>query len=214
VRITGLEALAGDSGSGGLGLLAEILLGGLGALVVMALVFGTPLAAVPLVVAAISILATFLVLRGLAVVFELSFVVQFLVGLIGLGVAIDYSLLLVVRWREEHDRRADPAEAVRRALATAGHAIVISGTTVAIGLLALVAVPVPFIRSIGVGGLLIPLMSVLVTLTLLPGLLATAGARLDRRRAGRETEAGAGWGRAGRPASRAAAGRRPSPAWR
>jgi putative drug exporter of the RND superfamily len=195
IRVTGLEALSGGDGGGGIGLLLEVLIGGVGALVVLAVVFGSPLAAVPLVVAAVSILTTFLVLRGLAAAFTISFVVQFLVGLIGLGVAIDYSLLLVVRWREERDRGADPAEAVRRAMDTAGRAIVVSGTTVAIGLLALVAVPVPFIRSIGVGGLLIPLVSVLATLTLLPGLLATAGARLDRRRAGREAEAGAGWTR-------------------
>jgi putative drug exporter of the RND superfamily len=197
VRVTGLEALSGDSGGGGggLGLLAEVLLGGLGALVVLAVVFGTALAVVPLVIAAVSILSTFLVLRLLAEVFTVSFVVQFLVGLIGLGVAIDYSLLLVVRWREERDHGAEPAEAVRRAMRTAGHAILISGTTVAIGLLALVAVPVPFIRSIGLGGLLIPLVSVLATLTLLPGVLATAGQRLDRRRAGREAQAGAGWTR-------------------
>ncbi|MDX8153626.1 MMPL family transporter [Patulibacter brassicae] len=196
VRVTGLEALVDDDGGGeGVGLLVEVLLGGLGALVVLALVFGSPLAIVPLVVAAASILTTFLLLRLLVLVTEVSFVVQFLVGLIGLGVAIDYSLLLVVRWREERDRGADGEEAVRRAMRSAGGAIVVSGTTVAIGLLALLAVPVPFIRSIGYGGLLIPLVSVLVVLTLLPGVLAGSGQRLDRRRVGHEREAGRGWTR-------------------
>ena len=89
-------------------------------------------------VAAVSILTTFLVLRGLAAVFAVSFVVQFLVGLIGLGVAIDYSLLFVVRWREERDHGADPPMRSGARCATAGHSIVVSGTTVAIGLLALV----------------------------------------------------------------------------
>jgi RND superfamily putative drug exporter len=166
------------------GLLIETLLGGLGALLVLVVVFASPLAIVPLAVAAVSILTTFLVLRGLTAAFTMSIVVQFLVGLIGPGVAIDHSLLLIVRWREERDGGAGDREAVERAVATAGHAILVSGTTVAIGLVAMVAVPVPFIRSIGVGGLLIPLVSVLVTLTLLPGLLLAFGLRLDRRRRG------------------------------
>jgi RND superfamily putative drug exporter len=181
VQITGQQALAEGGGSGGAGLLVETLLGAGGALIVLIAVFASPLAIVPLLLAACSILTTFLVLRGLAAGFEMSFVVQFLVGLIGLGVAIDYSLLLIVRWREERAAGFDAEEAVRRAMSTAGHAILVSGTTVAIGLVAMVAVPVPFIRSIGVGGLLIPLISVAATLTLLPGLLATYGPRLDRR---------------------------------
>ena len=196
VQITGTEALATDSGDGeGIGLLVEILLGGVGALVVLVVVFASWLALVPLVVAAVSILTTFLLLRGLAELTEVSFVVQFLVGLIGLGVAIDYSLLVVVRWREERDRGAAEHEAVPRAMATAGRSVAVSGTTVAIGLLALVVVPVPFIRSIGFGGLLIPLVSVLAALTLLPVVLGTLGGRLDRRRRGRERDAGAGWTR-------------------
>ena len=181
VRITGQQALAEGGDSGGAGLLVETLLGAGGALIVLIAVFASPLAIVPLLLAACSILTTFLVLRGLAAGFEMSFVVQFLVGLIGLGVAIDYSLLLIVRWREERAAGADAEEAVRRAMATAGHAILVSGTTVAIGLVAMVAVPVPFIRSIGIGGLLIPLISVAATLTLLPGVLASFGPRLDRR---------------------------------
>ncbi|HET9101768.1 MAG TPA: MMPL family transporter [Solirubrobacteraceae bacterium] len=182
VQVTGSRALATGSRSKGAGLLVETLLGGLGALVVLVLVFGSPLALVPIIVAAISILTTFLVLRGLAAGFTISFVVQFLAGLIGLGVAIDYSLLLIVRWREERDAGAAPDDAVRRAMVTAGHSIFVSGITVGIGLIALVAVPVAFIRSIGVGGMLIPLISVAVTLTLLPGLLSSLGPRLDRRR--------------------------------
>ena len=195
VQITGIEALNGESGGGGLGLLVEVLLGGVGALLVLITVFGSRLAIVPIIVAAVSILSTFLIVRGLAALTEVSFVVQFLVGLIGLGVAIDYSLLIVFRWREERDRGAGAEEAVRLAMARAGRAVLISGTTVGIGLLSLVAVPVPFIRSIGYGGLLIPIISVLVCLTLLPGLLASFGHRLDGRREGRDREAGAGWTR-------------------
>ena len=73
--------------------------------------------------------------------------------------AIDYSLIVVSRWREEraHGRSGD--EAVQRAMETAGRAVVFSGITVAIGLLALIALPLPFLRSMGYGGMLIPLVS-------------------------------------------------------
>jgi putative drug exporter of the RND superfamily len=194
VQITGLEALAAGSSSGqGPGVLAETLLGGLGALAVLAFVFGSLLALVPLLVAATAILATFLVILGLTELTQISFIVQFLVALIGLGVSIDYSLLLVTRWREERAHGHDGEAAVHAAMATAGRAIVFSGLTVAIGLLALVLVPVPFLRSMGYGGMLIPLISVLVTLTLLPVLLASVGRRLDWPRLRKEAHAGRGW---------------------
>ena len=111
---------------------------------------------------------------------------QFLVALIGLGVAIDYSLLLVTRWREERSHGYSGDEAIHRAMAGAGRAVLLSGVTVAVGLLALVMLPVPFMRSVGLGGMLVPLVSVLVSLTLLPVLLATAGHRLDWPRLRRE----------------------------
>jgi putative drug exporter of the RND superfamily len=196
LAVTGIEALSEDSGGGGAGLLIETMVGALGALIVLSLVFGSWLALVPLVIAAASILTTFALLRGLAEITQVSFVVQFLVGLIGLGVAIDYSLLVVFRWREERAHGHSGDEAVVRAMTTAGHAVAVSGFTVGIGLLAMVVVPVPFIRSIGFGGLLIPVVSVLAALTLLPILLAGVGERLDRRhKLGSDLEAGAGWTR-------------------
>src|SRR5205807_4460862 len=97
----------------------------------------------------------------------------------GLGVAIDYSLLIVVRWREERAHGVTGDEAVLRAMQTAGRAVVFSGTTVAIGLLAMIVLPLPFLRSIGYAGMLIPLVSVIVAVTLLPVVLAKAGNRLD-----------------------------------
>ncbi len=180
VRVTGYEALdaSGDSG-GGLGVLAEALLGGFGALIVLAFVFASLLALVPLLVAVISIMTSLLLVWALASVTPISGIVGFLIALVGLGVAIDYSLLIVVRWREERAHGLAGDDAVVRAMTTAGRAVVFSGTTVAIGLLALVALPVPFLRSVGYGGLLIPLISVAVALTLLPVLLASAGPRLD-----------------------------------
>jgi putative drug exporter of the RND superfamily len=183
VELTGFATLTEGAG-GDRGVLAEVLLGGLGALVVLALVFGSLLAGVPLLVAAVSILGTYLALLGLTTVTDVSFVVQYLVALIGLGVAIDYTLLVVTRWREERDRGAENLDAVRRSMRTAGRSVLFSGVTVAVSLAALVVVPLPFLRSIGLGGLLIPLFSVATALTLLPVLLAVAGPRLlwPRRR--------------------------------
>jgi len=191
VQVTGIEELAADAESqpSDTGVLVETLVGGVGALVVLAFVFGSLLALVPLLVAAVSILAAFLAIFGLTAVTDVSFLVQYLVALIGLGVAIDYSLLLVTRWREELAAGHDREQAVHRAVATAGRAVVTSAGTVAVGLLVLVLLPVPFLRSVGYGGLLIPLAAAAVTLTLLPVLLATVGPRLDwpaRRLAERE----------------------------
>ncbi|HEV2920508.1 MAG TPA: MMPL family transporter, partial [Actinomycetota bacterium] len=201
VQVTGLDALreAAAEEPAGTGVLVETLAGGLGALVVLAFVFGSFLALVPLLIAAVAILTTFLTVLGLTGLVEVSFIVQFLVALIGLGVAVDYSLLVVTRWREELAAGRDREQAVHRAMATAGRAVVTSGGTVAVGLLALVLLPVPFLRSIGYAGLLIPLAATAVTLTLLPVLLATIGPRLDwpagRRalRRGRGRAAGRLW---------------------
>ena len=203
VQVTGLDALrtAAAEEPAGTGVLVETLAGALGALIVLAFVFGSFLALVPLLIAAVAILTTFLAVLGLTGLVEVSFIVQFLVALIGLGVAVDYSLLVVTRWREELRRGHDREQAVHRAMATAGRAVVTSGGTVAVGLLALVLLPVPFLRSIGYAGLLIPLAATLATLTLLPVLLATVGPRLDwpasrrarRRRQGRENAASRLW---------------------
>jgi RND superfamily putative drug exporter len=197
VHLTGYDALAAQSGGGsGPGVLLEALLGGVGALLVLAFVFGSLLALVPLMMAVVSILTTFLVVWGLTAVTEVSPIVQYLIALIGLGVSIDYALIVVVRWREERARGRSGEAAIERAMQTAGRAVVFSGTTVAVGLLALVALPLPFLRSVGYGGMLIPLVSVLVALTLLPVVLATLGSRLDwphKRDDARASRSWTGW---------------------
>jgi putative drug exporter of the RND superfamily len=195
VQVTGLDELAsgGNTSASAPGVLAEALLGALGALAVLAFVFGSLLALVPLLIAAVSILTTFLLILGLAALTEVSVLVQYLVALIGLGVAIDYCLLLVTRWREELTAGHHGEQAVRRAMATAGRAVLFSGGTVAIGLVSLALLPVPLLRSIGLAGMLIPLVSVLVTLTLLPVLLATAGRRIDWPRRRKPAHASRGW---------------------
>jgi RND superfamily putative drug exporter len=180
VHLTGFDALADQTGSNeGPGVLVEAVLGALGALVVLGFVFASLLAFVPLVMAFVSIMTTFLLLFGLTELTAVSPIVQFLIALIGLGVAIDYSLLVVSRWREERSHGHAGDEAVQRAMETAGRAVVFSGITVAIGLLALIALPLPFLRSMGYGGMLIPLVSTLVAITLLPVVLAKLGPRLD-----------------------------------
>jgi len=187
----GLLSEGGDSE--GPSVLAETLLGGAGALVVLLFVFASFLAFVPLLIAAVSILTTFLIVLGLTTFSEVNFVVQFLISLIGLGVAIDYSLLLVSRWREERAAGRDNEDAVITAMKTAGHAVLASGGTVAISLVALIVVPVPFLRSMGIGGMLIPLISVAVVLTLLPALLSSIGPRVDWPRIRSEGTASRGW---------------------
>ncbi len=178
--------------------MAEAMIGSLGALAILALVFASFLALLPLVIGGISVLATFLAVGGLTEVTGVSNIVEFLIALIGLGVAIDYSLLVVSRWREERAAGRDNVAAVTEAMNHAGRAVVFSGLTVAIGLLSMIVLPVPMLRSVGYGGVLVPLMSVAVAVTLLPVILATVGPRLDwprlrtERRASRVFSAWAG----------------------
>jgi RND superfamily putative drug exporter len=194
VKVTGYNQLAAGSDSNeGPSVLVETLIGALGALVVLIFVFASFLALVPLLIALVSILSTFLVVLGLTTFTDVSFVVQFLIALIGLGVAIDYSLLVVSRWREERARGESNNEAVVTAVVTAGHAVLASGITVAISLLALVVVNVPLVRSMGFGGMLIPVVSTLVVLTLLPALLSLAGPKVDFPRIRKEGHASRAW---------------------
>jgi RND superfamily putative drug exporter len=197
VEVTGLDALrasAGDNEGDGAGVVLGTLVAALGALLVLAFVFRSLMAFVPLLMALVAIPTTFLLVWPLASITDVSVIVQFLVALVGLGIAIDYALLIVVRWREERQRPDVTNEmAVRNAMQHAGTAVVFSGTTVAISLLALLVLPVPFMRSIGVAGLLIALVSVLVAVTLLPVVLATVGPRLDWPRNRRDAQASRGW---------------------
>ena len=193
VSLTGLSELENSSGGGGTGVLLETIIGGVGALAVLAFVFASFLAFVPLVVAAVSIPSTLLIVLGLSYVTQVSFVVQFLVALVGLGVAIDYSLLIVTRWREERHQGKDNETAVKNAMATAGRAVVFSGITVGIGLIAMIVLPVPSLRSVGYGGILIPLVSVAVASTLLPAILGGIGKRVDWPRIRHEDRASRSW---------------------
>jgi RND superfamily putative drug exporter len=148
------------------------------ALAILVAVLGLSLAVViPLIFAACTITATLGIVYLIASAKPMATYVPALVQLIGLGLAIDYSLLVVHRYREEAARGASVEQAVIRTMSTAGRAVVFSGFAVAIGLALLLLVPVPFLRSMGVGGLLIPLVSILAVLTLQPVLLSLLGHR-------------------------------------
>ncbi|MGB7587322.1 MAG: MMPL family transporter [Solirubrobacterales bacterium] len=153
------------------------------ALIVMAFMFGTLAGiAVPLAFAAVTIPSTLGAVWIFAHFMAMATYVENIVVLIGLAIAIDYSMLVVFRYREELERHDDPEEALVEAMKTAGRATIFSGAVVAVGLALLVFMPLPFMRSMGVGGLLVPLFSIAASATYLPALLAVMGRRVNRLR--------------------------------
>jgi RND superfamily putative drug exporter len=183
VNVTGhdpLEEASTSGDSGGPSVLLEAMIGGLGALVILMFVFGTlPAVLMPIVVAVAAILNTFTLVWGLTYITDVSIIVQFLIALVGLGVAIDYALLMIFRFRDELREGADVETALVETMTHAGRSVIVSGSTVAVGLLSLVVIPLPFIRSMGIGGMLIPAVSVITAITLLPALLSVLGARIN-----------------------------------
>ena len=152
------------------------------AFAVLLAVFGLSLAAtIPFLFAAATITGTLGIVFLFAQHLTMATYVTNLVQLIGLGIAIDYSLLIVYRFREELERGRSKDDAIVRTMTTAGRAVVFSGATVAIGLALLLFMPLPFIRSMGVGGFLIPLVSIAAAVTLQPALLSVYGLRGTRR---------------------------------
>jgi putative drug exporter of the RND superfamily len=152
------------------------------ALVILVFVFGTLAFLVPLLFAAAAIPATLGIIWIFANFLELTTYLQNLVMLIGLGIAVDYSLLVVYRYREELRTAASKEDAIVRTMQTAGRAVVFSGTAVGIGLALMLFMPLPFIRGFGIGGFAIPVVSVVCALTLLPVLLYWLAGPLDRVR--------------------------------
>jgi RND superfamily putative drug exporter len=150
------------------------------AVVMLAWTFGTMAFLVPLVFALCTVPTTLGLVYLVALNMELTTYVTNLVGLIGLGIAIDYSLLMVYRYREEANGPASAQLAIVRTMQTAGRAVAVSGLAVAVGLALLVFLPLPFLRGFGIGGLFIPLVSVLAAFTLLPVLLLLLAGPLDR----------------------------------
>jgi putative drug exporter of the RND superfamily len=183
VNVTGhdpLEEASTHGQSGSSSVLLEALIGGLGALVILLFVFGTlPAVLMPIVVAVAAILNTFTLVWGLTYITNVSIIVQFLIALVGLGVAIDYALLMIFRFRDELREGEDVEAALVETMTHAGRSVIVSGSTVAVGLLSLIVLPLPFIRSMGIGGMLIPAVSVLAAITLLPAMLAVLGTRIN-----------------------------------
>jgi RND superfamily putative drug exporter len=180
-QVTGRDPLENATGGGsGPSVLGEALIGGLGAVVILFFVFGTlPAVAMPLLTAIAAILNTFTLVWILTYVTDVSIIVQFLIALVGLGVSIDYALLMIFRFREELRHGSTVDDAVVTTMQHAGRSVIVSGSTVAVGLLSLILLPLPFIRSIGIGGMLIPAVSVLAAITLLPAMLGLLGTRIN-----------------------------------
>jgi RND superfamily putative drug exporter len=152
-------------------------------LVLLLVAFGSLVAAlIPVAVGQLAI-ATALAIAGfLALRWHLSILVQNLSTMLGLGLGIDYALLMVSRFREAIAVEPDGLKAAAIAARQAGHTLVISASTVAIGFLALLTVPISEVRSIGVAGFLVAGMSVLLASTLVPALLGILGTRINAGR--------------------------------
>jgi uncharacterized membrane protein YdfJ with MMPL/SSD domain len=143
------------------------------AILVMAFMFGTVGGiAVPLVFAFVTIPITLGFVWVFAHVMDMAVYVTNIVTLIGFAIAIDYSMLIVFRFREDLELHDDPRDALVKTMSTAGRATIFSGLTVAVGLALLVFMPLPFMQSMGVGGLLVPLVSIAASATFLPAFLA------------------------------------------
>jgi RND superfamily putative drug exporter len=145
------------------------------------LVFGSVIAAgVPLAVGGMGVAVILLALFAVAHAIDLSIFVLNLATMLGLGLAVDYSLFITSRFREELARGSgDVRGAVERTIGTAGRAIFFSGLTVLIGLSGLALFSFMFLRSVGIAGVIVVFFSVLAALTLLPALLGVIGARID-----------------------------------
>ena len=128
-HVTGiLPLIEAEGGANGPSLGLEVALGGGGALLILLFVFGTlPAVVMPLVIAGTSILTTFGVVWLLTYVTDVSIIVQFLIALVGLGVAIDYALLMIFRFREELASGADVEAAITRTMQRAGRSVVSPG---------------------------------------------------------------------------------------
>src|SRR3984957_5527802 len=151
-----------------------------GTLVLLLLAFGSLMAAlIPLAIGQLAIATTLAITGFLAQRWHLSILVQNLATMLGLGLGIDYALLMISRFREAIAAGNDGPTAGQIAARQAGRTLLISAATVAIGFLALLTVPISEIRSIGVAGFLVTGMSVLLTNTLVPAVLVLLGPRIE-----------------------------------
>jgi RND superfamily putative drug exporter len=167
--------------------------------VLLLVIFRGLVAAVsPLLVGGVAILGGFVVTRIVASLTEVSVFAANVITLLGLGMAIDYALFIVGRFREELAAGHPTAVAVERTLRTAGRTVAVSGLTVTLALSSLLLFPMGFLKSVAYGGMAAVLVAMLAALTSLPALLAVLGPRINALRIGRARRAtAAGDGRRG-----------------
>jgi putative drug exporter of the RND superfamily len=152
-------------------------------LLLLVVVFGSAVAGMlPLAVGGVAIVGTLLLLRLLGDLTDVSIYALNLTTALGLGLAIDYSLFIVSRYREELRAGHEPADALLATMTTAGRTVLFSAATVAVSLLALLVFPLYFLRSFGYAGIAVVALAALGALVVLPALLAVLGRRVDRVR--------------------------------
>jgi len=167
-------------------------------LILLLIIFGSLAAAsLPLAIGAVGIIGSFTALRLLTLATPVSIYSVNITTILGLGLAIDYGLFMVGRFREELHRQASVADAVARTVATAGRTVAVSGVTVAMALASLLLFPEVFLRSMGYGGVATVVVDMLAALTVMPALLAVLGHRVNALRIRRQ--AGQAAGRSGGP---------------
>lgn len=187
LHVTGLDPLATGADTGGLDVPLKLAVTIGAAIAVLVWVFRSTLAFVPLLTAFVAVPVSFVGLLVASAFVDIHETTVMMLPLFGVGIAVDYALILVTRWREE----GGGDEAVHRAMATAGHAVMFSSGAVAIGLVTMIVLPIPLLRSLGVGGVVVALSSAFVSLTVLPLVLSVAGRRV--RTKSKASTASAAW---------------------
>ena len=169
-------------------------------LILLAVIFGSLVAAsLPVAIGGIGIIGSFAVLRLLTLATPVSIYSINITTILGLGLAIDYGLFMVGRFREELRRQPSVEDAVARTVATAGRTVAVSGITVAAALASLLLFQETFLRSMGYGGVATVLVDMIAALTVMPALLALLGRRVNALRvrravvAPRTAAAAGGW---------------------
>ncbi len=182
VRIAGTTASAADTTEQAKRDLAKAELFGIpAALIVLLFVFRTVVAAlVPIIVGCVSVLVSFAALRLVAADVDLSIFVMNIASLLGLGLGVDYSLLGVSRFRAELAKGASTEDAATAMVVNSGRAAMVSALAVAAGMAALAAIPLGVMTSIAIGGVVVVAVTMLASITLLPALLASLGANIER----------------------------------
>lgn len=188
VRTTGLDALSQNADAGGLDVALKVGVAAALALLVLLWFFRSALAALPLLIALFAMPVAALGIWAVSWVTAVHETTLMMAPLLAIGIAVDYALIVTSRWREARADGLDAEAAVHEAMRTSGRAIVVSAVAVAAGLATMLVLPIPILTSLGIGGTITAAASALVTLSLLPLLLRSAG----RRRASRPLRASDG----------------------